>query len=258
MNILVCLKPTVDPTQLKPSRETLEPLIDQAPRKNGDFDLNALEEGVRLKERHGGKVTAVSVTPVETDTLLFREALAVGADELYYVVDPYFKNSDGLATTQVLASMVQKTGKPDIVLCGEASTDDSSYQVGPRLAEALQIPIVTHVSKMEVKDGVATLEKLLEGNIQVISCPVPAVVTVGLEINTPRLPSLIMIRAASRKPMTKWTLADLGITSMRHGVETLKVKAIKVERKKQILEGPTDELADKLAQTLLQDRVLRL
>jgi len=258
VNITVCLKPTIDPTQLKPSRETLEPLIDQAPRKNGDFDLNALEEAVRLREKHGAKVTVVSVTSAETDTLLFREALAVGADELYYVVDPYFKNPDGLATTQVLDAIIRKAGKPDLILCGEASTDDSSYQVGPRLAEALQIPIITHVSEMEVKDGVVTAEKLLEGNIQVISCPLPAVVTVGLEINTPRLPSLLMIRAASRKPMTKFAITDLGITSIQHGVDTLLVKAMKVERKKQILEGPPNELADKLVQTLLQERVLRL
>ena len=258
MNITVCLKPTIDPTQLKPSRDTLEPLIDQAPRKNGDFDLNALEEAVRLKEIHGGKVTVVSVTPVETDTLLFREALAVGADELYYAVDSYFRNPDGLATTQVLVAMIKKTGKPDLILCGEASTDDSSYQVGPRLAEALQLPIITHVSKLELKDGIVTAEKLLEGNIQVISCPLPAVVTVGLEINTPRLPSLIMIRAASRKPMTKLLILDLGVSSIQHGVDTLKVKAMKVERKKQILDGSPDELAEKLVQALLQESVVRL
>ena len=258
MNITVCLKPTFDPTQLKASRETLEPLIDQAPRKNGDVDLNALEEAARLKEKLGGKITVVSVTPQETDTLLFKEALAVGADELYYSVDPYFRNPDGLATTQVLEAIIRKTGIPDIILCGEASTDDSSYQVGPRLAEALQLPIITHVAKLDVKDGIATAEKLLEGNIQVISCQLPVVVTVGLEINTPRLPSLIMIRAASRKPMTKWAITDLGIASIQHGVGTLMVKAMKVERKKQILEGSPDELADKLVQALLQERVLRL
>ena len=256
MNITVCLKPTIDPTQLKPSRETLEPLTNQAPRKNGDFDLNALEEAVRIKEKLGGKVTVVSVTPAESDTLLFKEALAIGADELYYTIDPYFKNHDGLATAQVLNAMIQKVGKPDIVLCGEASTDDSSYQVGPRIAEALQLPVITYVSKLEVKDGIATAEKLLEGNILSISCPLPAVFTVGLEINTPRLPSLLMIRAASRKPLTKWGLNDLGITSIQHGVETLSVKAMKVDRKRQILEGPIEELPDKLVQALLQERVL--
>ncbi len=258
MNIFVCLKPTIDPTQLKPSRDTLEPMIDQAPRKNGDFDLNALEEAVRIKEKHGGKITVISITPAESDTLLFREALAVGADEVYYVVDRYFKNSDGLATTQVLHAMIQKIGKPDIILCGEASTDDSSYQVGPRLAEALQLPVITHVSKLGVNDSNATAEKLLEGSIQVISCTLPVVVTVGLEINTPRLPSLIMIRAASRKPLTKWTLSDLGLSSLQHGVETLKVTAMKVERKKQILEGPMEELPDKLVNVLVQERVLRV
>ncbi len=258
MNIVVCLKPTIDPTQLKPSRETLEPMIDQAPRKNGDFDLNALEEAVRLKEKHGGKVTVLSITPTESDTLLFREALAVGADELYYVLDSNFKNPDGLATTQVLQAMIQKIGAPQIILCGEASTDDSSYQVGPRLAEALQLPVITYVSKLEVKDNATTAERLLEGNVQVVSCPLPVVITVGLEINTPRLPSLIMIRAASRKPMTKWVLNDLGISSLQQGVETLKVKAMKVERKKQILEGPMEELPDKLVHALTQEGVLRL
>lgn len=256
MNITVCLKPTIDPTQLKPSRETLEPLIDQAPRKNGDFDLNALEEAVRIKEKHGGKITVLSVTSAESDSLLFREALAVGADELYYVVDSYFKNPDGLATTQVLQAMTRKASAPDMILCGEASTDDSSYQVGPRLAEALRLPIITHVSKLEVGNNTATAEKLLEGNIQVISCPLPVIITVGLEINTPRLPSLIMIRAASRKPMTKLMLSDLGIASIQRGVDTLKVRAMKVERKRQILEGPSDELPDKLVQALIQERVL--
>lgn len=252
-DIVVCVKQTVDVYQLKPHPETLAPQLSQAQWKNSDFDLNAVEEAVRIKEKSGGKVVVVSVGP-EVKQLLVRECLAMGADEAYILSDPSLAQADGGATAKALAAVI-KTASPkwDMILCGEASLDQNAYQTGPRLAEMFNVPHVSYVNKLEVGDRVLKAWRAVEDGVEVVSCSLPAVVTVGLEINTPRLPSLLMIRAAQKKPLKELALSDVGLTKedLRPKAETLEVKALKTERRRQVFEGKVEELAEKLAETIM-------
>ena len=257
VDCVVCVKQTVDVNQLRPNTETLEPDYSKAPSKISDFDLNALEEALRIKEKYGGKVVVVSAG-IGVQQLLIRETLAMGADEAYVVSDPALASADGLATANVLASLIRsKIPSWDLILCGEASVDESAYQTGPRIAELLNIPHVSYVTKLELEDGYLKAWKGMGGSIHVVKAKLPALVTVGLEINTPRLPSLLMIRAASRKPLNELKLQDIGITSVETAVETRKVKAVKVERKKQVIEGEPEEVAQRLVDILLQEGLIR-
>jgi len=257
VDCVVCVKQTVDVNQLRPNPETLEPEYSKAPAKISDFDLNALEEALRIRERHGGKVYVVCVGS-NVQQLLIREALAMGADEAYVVSDPALSSADGLATAGVLASLIKsKIPSWDLILCGEASVDEGAYQTGPRLAEILNIPHVSYVTKLELEEGYVKAWKGMGGSVHVVRAKTPVLVTVGLEINTPRLPSLLMIRAAGKKPLNELKLQDIGVTSLENAVETRRVKAVKVERKKQVIEGEPEEVAQKLVEILLQEGLVK-
>lgn len=254
-DIVVCVKQTVDVYQLKPHPETLAPQIAQAQSKNSDFDLNALEEAVRIKEKLGGKVYVVSAGS-DLKPLLVRECLAMGADEAFVLSDQSLARADGAATAKALSAIIKaKIPKWDLLLCGEASLDQNSYQTGPRLAEIFGLPHVSYVTKLEVGEGIIKAWKAVEDGVEVVSCRLPAVVTVGLEINTPRLPSLLMIRAAQKKPLNELKLKDLGLTAedVAPKAEILEIKALKTERRRQVFEGKPDELAVKLAEIIVSN-----
>jgi electron transfer flavoprotein beta subunit len=258
-DIVVCVKQTADVYQLKPHPETLAPQLSHAQSKNSDFDLNALEEAVRLKEKHGGRVVVVTAG-ADVKPLLVRECLAMGADEAYVFSNNVMLGADGYVTSTVLSRIIEKkVGRWDLILCGEASLDENAYQTGPMLAEVFNVPHVSYVNKLEYGDGFIKAWKSVEDGVAVVRCRTPAVVTVGLEINTPRLPSLLMIRAAQKKPLVEVKAEELGL-----GPETLKplaeqrqVKALKTERKKKVFEGKPEELAEQLVEVILSEGVVR-
>jgi len=255
VNVLVCVKQVVDVNQLRISDGDVREAIQRAPKKISEFDLNALEEAIRLKEKHGGKVTVLSAGS-DIKTMLIREALAMGADEAYVVSDPAMEDADGLVTAMVLAEMARRIKGWDIILCGEASSDEAGYQTGPRLAKELGIPFLAHVTKLELKSGKLLAERALEDVVETYEVPLPALFTVGLEINTPRIPSLLMIKASSKKPITSWSLRDLGIT-VKPALRTVETKAVKSERKNIVIEGSPEEVAEKLVMNLLKEGVIK-
>lgn len=255
VNVLVCIKQVVDVNQLRVSDGALQEAMQRAPRKISEFDLNALEEAVRLKEKHGGKVTVLSVGS-DVKTMLVREALAMGADEAYVVSDPAMEGSDGLAIAMVLAEAARRIKEWDIILCGEASSDDAGYQIGPRLAKELGIPFLAYVTRLELKSDKVLVERTLEDFVETYEVGLPALFTVGLEINTPRIPSLLMIKASSKKPITSWSLKDLGIT-VKPALRTVEMKVVKSERKNMVIEGNPEEVAEKLLTSLLKEGVIR-
>jgi len=231
------------------------------PRKISDFDKNALEEAVRLKERIGGEVVTVTASVEDVKTLI-REALAMGADKGYFINDEALQNSDTLATSLVLAEAVKKIGEFDLVLCGEASIDGFSAQVGPRLAELLEIPVITYARKISLEGNVVTVERVLEDRYETVKTEMPALVTVTKAINEPRIPSLMAIMKASKKEIVTWKLADLNISlekvgEIGSGVRIIDVLAPKTERKKVVVEGETAaEIAEKLVKALIQEGVV--
>ncbi len=257
--IIVCLKQAVDVTQLKVDPATRQLITASAPRKMSDFDKNALEEAVRLKEKNASEVVTVTVASEEAKTVL-REALAMGADKAYVVNDAGLKDVDTLGTAHVLAEAIKKAGEFDLVLCGESSLDSFSGLVGSRVGELLSLPQVTSVRKLSVEGDAVVGERTLEDSIETVKAKLPALVTVTREINQPRIPSLMMIMKASKKEIVTWTLADLAVDKERLAskIEVVEVLAPKTERKRIRITGESvAEIADKLAKALIQEGVVK-
>ncbi len=259
--IIVCLKRAIDVSQLKADPSTRQLVTAGVRRKISDFDKNALEEAVRLREKLGGEVVTVTASAEDAKTSI-REALAMGADKGYLIHDEDLKNSDTLATSIALAEAIKKIGDYDLVLCGEASIDGFSAQIGPRLAELLNIPVATYARRVTLKDNVVTVERAVEDRYETVETETPAIVTVTKEINEPRIPSLMAIMKASKKEIVTWRLTDIGVPPERvgetgSGVKIIDVLAPKVERKKVVIEGETPaEIAEKLVKALIQEGVV--
>ena len=148
MNIVVCLKQVPGTTKVRIDPQT-NTLIRQGIKNIvNPFDTYALEEGVRIKERCGGKVTAISMGPPQAEEVL-REAISAGADEAILLSDNAFAGADTLATAYTLARAIDKLGQYDIIICGRQTIDGDTGQVGPELAEMLEIPFIAYVSKIE-------------------------------------------------------------------------------------------------------------
>jgi len=261
VRILVCVKQAIDVSQLKVDSATRRLILVDAPRKISDFDKNALEEAIRIKEKPGAEVLTVTVGPEDAKTTL-REALAMGADKAYLISDPIFENSDTLATSYILAEAVKKIGSFDLILCGEASVDSFSAQIGPRLAERLGIPLITYARKLSLEGDTVTAERSLEDCSETVKAKIPVLITVTKEINEPRTPSYMAIMTAFKKEIVMWKAVDLNIPSEKVGeagsaVQVLDVLAPKVERKKIVIKGEnTAEVAEKLAKTLIQEGII--
>jgi len=253
LKIIACIKYSYDVAELKFDVEKAKPILSRCPRKMGDIDKSALEEAIRVKERVGGSVAAVCFGPPAAREIM-REALAMGADEAYIIDNTGFEEADTLVTSKVLAEAIKKIGF-DIVFCGESSIDGLSYQVGPRVAWLLKVPCITHVRKIEVKDGKVKAERDLEDCFEVVECDLPVLVSVTREINTPRLPSLPAILRASKKPIELWKAAEL--VKAEPAVKVLEFKVPEVKRKGVVFKDiPVEEAVNKLAEELVKE-VLR-
>ncbi|MFH0915358.1 MAG: electron transfer flavoprotein subunit beta/FixA family protein [bacterium] len=156
-------------------------------------DLNALEEALRLRESHGGRVTVISMGPPAAAQVL-RESLYRGADEVILLSDGPFAGADTLATSHALSLAVRKIGHCDLVLCGRQAIDGDTAQVGPQLAEKLGLPQITCVSRIDAVDpGSITATRSVEGGFETVRAPLPALLTITGEANDPRPPSARLI-----------------------------------------------------------------
>lgn len=221
MDIIVCLKQIYDLGQIRVDTASQCPITEGVARKISDFDKNALEEAVRIKENQGGKVLALIGGAKDAA----KEALAMGADEAII----YSADTDSLGTATILAGIIREI-KYDLILCGEASIDEFSFQIGPRLAEALGIPVLTYARKIELKEDSIVAERGLEDRYEVIKTKLSALITVTKEINEPRIPTLLQILGASKKKIT-----EISPAKPEAGVETLSITAIEMKRKEVIL-----------------------
>ncbi|MEW6171050.1 MAG: electron transfer flavoprotein subunit beta/FixA family protein, partial [Candidatus Omnitrophota bacterium] len=190
MNIIVCIKQVPETTEVKINPETNTLIREGVKSIINPFDMYAIEEAVQLKEKFGGKAIALTMGPPQAEAAL-REAISFGLDEGILVCDRAFAGSDTWATSYTLAGAVKKIGSFDIIICGKQASDGDTAQVGPGIATHLDIPQVTYVKKVEeVKDNSMRVQRMMEEGFEVIETPLPALLTVVKEINTPRIPSL--------------------------------------------------------------------
>ncbi len=237
--------------------------IESIPLVISEYDRNAIYEGAKICESTGGKLYIYSVLtwgPMERKLKDFenviREALALGGEEAFTVVDKSINSSEPMYTSEILAKLISKYGSPKLILAGEASTDMTSSTLAPYLAAKLGYNVATFVKELKLGDGYVEVLRDADERLERLSVSLPAVVSVTGEINTPRLPTLIQIRRAFRKPLHKFTLADLGLSPIMSRYEDYKV--VTVKRKNVIIEDESLEgVADKLIEHLIQEGVVK-
>ncbi len=228
MNIIVCLKQVPGTTKVAIDPKT-NTLVRQGIKSIvNPFDTYALEEAVRLKERYGGQVTAISMGPPQAEEML-REAIAVGADAAILLCDIAFAGSDTLATSAALTGAIRKIGEYDLVICGRQSIDGDTGQVAPEMAENLGLPFVSYVSKVEeIASGTIRAQRSVEDGHELVEASLPAVISVTKEINVPRLPSLRGLAKAKSAVIPKWTAADMGIDKDTVGAAGSATRVVKI------------------------------
>jgi len=261
-NMIVLAKQVLYTQDLRIDRTAKTLKTEGVARVISESDKNAIEEAVRLKEKHGGKITVLTMGPAQAKEAL-REAIAMGADEGYMLTGPDFENSDAHATAFALSAAIKKIGEFDMILCGETSEDQYSFQVGPRTAEILNLPQVTYAVKITLQDSNIAVERNLEDCYETVESKLPVFVTVSREINEPRLPTLMAIMAASKKPMTAWTAADIGLKPSELGpegslTEPLRSAVATGERKRVLIEGEPSDATEKLVTALVGEGVVKV
>ncbi len=228
MKIIVCLKqvPDAKDVRLDPKTNTLSREGVQAIMN--PYDRHALEEAVRLKEQHGGTVTVLSMGPPQAEAML-REAVSCGADEAVLVSDRAFAGADTWATTYTLALAIKKIDDFDLILCGKQAIDGDTAQVGPGLAERLDIPFVAYVRKInDCTANTIRAERLMDDGYDLVEAPLPALFTVVKEINEPRIPSLKGKMKAKKIDITKLTAVDIEADPEQLGLKGSTTQVVKV------------------------------
>ncbi|KPJ60331.1 MAG: electron transfer flavoprotein subunit beta [Latescibacteria bacterium DG_63] len=224
-------------------------------------DLNAVEAGLKLREKHGGEVIVLSMGPPQAEEAL-REVLAMGVDEAYLLTDKALAGADTLATAYSLSRAIRSIGEFDIVICGRQAVDGDTAQVGPQVAEFLKLPQVTYVRKIDIQNGSVVAERLLEDGIEVIKAQLPALLTVTKEVNHPRYPTMGGIRAAHReKEIHFWGAKEFEAESWRIGLEgspTWVKKTFSPPPKApgQALEGTPKEVGKELIRRLVEKNLI--
>ena len=255
MNIIVCIKQVPETTDVRINPETNTLIREGVKSIVNPFDMYAIEEGVRLKERFGGKVTVLSMGPPQAEAAL-KEAISLGADEGVLVCDRAFAGSDTWATSYTLSGAIRQLGQFDLILCGKQASDGDTAQVGPGISAHLDIPQVTYVKKIEeVKDKAMRVERMMEEGFEIIETPLPALLTVVKEINQPRLPSLKGLMRARQAKITHLTQKELNLDPQSIGLCGSPTQVIKIfspppRQGGLILEGEIPEMAEKLVELL--------
>mgnify|MGYP000409705470 CR=1 FL=1 len=262
MDIIVCIKQVPETTDVKINPETGTLIREGVAAIVNPFDEYAIEEGLRLREKFGGKVTVISMGPPQAEEAL-KQAIAMGADEAILLSDRAFAGADTLATSYTLSEAIKKIGHFDLIICGREAMDGATGQVGPGIASRLGISQLTYVFKIreiDLEKGTITVERLVEEGREVVTAPLPALLTVVKDINQPRYPTFMGIRRAARMKIPVWTAKDLeGADPRNFGLDGSATKVIKVftppprEGEAEIIEADTVEEAA----AILADRLMK-
>lgn len=229
MNIVVAVKQVPDIQQIRIRNR--QPVLEGVPFTIGKIDKNALETGMQLKESTNSQLIVLSVGTDEVEETM-KEALAIGADQAYLVIDDKIANLDSAFTANLLAAAVNKIDNIGAVIFGEGSSDNYSGQVSSRVAEILGLPQVGYASEITVEGSKARITRQLEDGEEIVEVELPVVVSVLGDVNDPRIPSVTQILKAGRKPKEILDLDDLGAEISNQAVSTISVLAPETDRKR--------------------------
>jgi electron transfer flavoprotein beta subunit len=213
MKIAVCAKYVPEATVQRRIDPQSKRLDRTAEGTLNQFDVNAVEEALRLKEAgptaDGVEVVVVSLGP-ERALEAMRKALAMGADRVVLVSDEAAAGSDLVATSKILTAVLERES-PELVLFGQQANDSDGAVLWAAIADRLERPLISQVAELEVEDGTVRGKRQTEYGYDLLEAPTPAVIAVSDAINEPRYPSLKGIMGAKKKPQERLTLADLGV-----------------------------------------------
>jgi len=209
MLVVACIKQVPDTTQVKIDPVTGTLIREGVPFIVNPFDTHALEESLRLKDKYGFRVVAISMGPPSTEATL-KKALALGADEAILLSDRAFGGADTLATSRVLAEAIKRLAQREevaMVLCGRQTIDGDTAQVGPGIATRLkysQLTLVERIENVDLPAKKARVRRKLEGRYEIVEAPLPAMIAVLREINQPRYPTVPMRLMSEEAEVTLW------------------------------------------------------
>jgi len=252
MNIIVCAKQVVDASEIKINSSSNKPILEGITKKISDIDKNALEEAIKIKEKHNGKITVITVGTADAKERI-KELLAMGADE--GILIPYPNKYDYHVVSTLLLEAIKKIGEYDIILCGEASTDLFSGQIGPKIAGLLDISQITYAQSVNVEKDKVIAERNMGEKTVITESSYPVLITVTKEINEPRLPSLMEILGAANKPLKEWDIDSLSV-GLEPKTDIIDLKGVSMDRKNIVFENNLDESVGKLVDNLEKDGVL--
>ncbi|MBB5172680.1 electron transfer flavoprotein subunit beta/FixA family protein [Texcoconibacillus texcoconensis] len=252
MNIYVLLKRTFD-TEEKIEIENGEIIDDGAEFIINPYDEYAVEEAIQIRDEHGGEVSVVTVGDEEAEKQL-RTALAMGADQAYLIEDEDIENGDEYSTQELLKAFFAEK-EYDLILGGNVAVDGGSGQIGPRLADQLDIVHVTSAVDITLEGNEAKVERDVEGDQEIISVSLPALITAQQGLNEPRYPSLPGIMKAKKKPLETLDLDDLDVDEEDAEGKTKTVERFLPPEKQagRILEGEVEGQVQELVRLLKTD-----
>jgi len=255
MDIIVCIKQVPETADIKIDPKTNTLIREGASSIINPYDMYAIEEALRIKEKSQGKVTVITMGPPQAEEAL-RQALSLGCDEGVLITDRAFAGSDTLATSYTLACAIRKLGNFALIICGKQAMDGDTAQVGPGISVQLDIPQITYVKKVEKIDkNFARVERMTEEGYEIIETPLPCLFTVVKEINEPRLASLKGKMRAKKAEIVIWSSKDIEADPQRLGLAGSPTQVIKIfspppRKGGQIFQGSTEEVVDKLTNIL--------
>jgi electron transfer flavoprotein beta subunit len=220
MRIVVCIKQVPDTNEVKLDPRTGTLIREGVPSIINPEDKNAIEEALKLREAgFDAEIVVITMGPPQADSAL-RESLAMGVDRAILLSDRAFAGSDTWATANALGMGVKAIGDYSLVLCGRQAIDGDTAQVGPQLAEYLGIPQVTYVRELQVVDGKVRAKRSLEDGYEELEAPLPALLTITNQANTPRYPHAAGIfRAYREQKVEVWRAADVNAVEEKVGLK---------------------------------------
>jgi electron transfer flavoprotein alpha/beta subunit len=261
MDIICFIKQVPDTTDVKIDPKTGTLIREGVPSIINPEDKNAIEAAVQLKEKHGGKITVVSMGPPQAEDAM-REAYAMGVDECILLCDRAFAGADTLATSYTLAMAVKHIGKFDLVISGRQAIDGDTAQIGPQVAEFLKLPQVTYARDIKVDGKKVIVERVLEDGYEVIEAQMPCLVTCIKEMNKPRYPTVSRIlKACKELKIPYMTAAQINCEKSRIGLEgsATGVKRTFAPEPQGLgvqLKGKTEDVVKQLVKHLENDNII--
>ncbi|MBF0456266.1 MAG: electron transfer flavoprotein subunit beta/FixA family protein [Nitrospirae bacterium] len=254
MKIIVCIKQVPDTSEVRINPETNTLIRDGVPSIINPFDLHAVEAALSIKDALNAEVTVLTMGPPQAEVSL-KEVIAMGADAAVLLTDRAFAGSDTWATAYTLAAAIKFLGA-DIVLCGKQAIDGDTAQVGPAIAEFMDIPHISYVSKIESISGDSiTVRRLMDEGYDIVEAPLPVLLTVVKELNQPRMASLKGKMRAKKLEIRRLTYKDLSLDENNLGLKgsPTRVKNIfapEMKKDRIVIGGTPEEQTDELISIL--------